>query len=495
MHVFISYRRSDAQSASRQLAEAMKQRFGADDVFFDTRDIVAGDEWKSDTIRRVQESEVVLAIIGPHWAAAVDDRARRSVLDRSDEDVVRLEIETAFRHGAIVIPVLVDDAEMPARETLPRPFRPLAEVQAQTLHHTSWDRDVDALAEALAHLSRRPAPREPPHAPPISRRGPPIHTDAERVASYLVERSVVTVLGSGVNAVDREAPWQQGTGSLPDSAEVARHLARRFRIGSETDDLAQVAEHVTLTEGRVDLCRTLRELLIKPNGAPSSVHRSVAGVPGRIREMDRECYQLVISTNYDTALERAFDAVHEPYDLVVFVASGEHYGRFVHVPWWDPEGRGARPITVPNEYVELPIDEEGVLGRTVIVKLHGGAADLGPGWPSLRDNFVVTEDDYIGYLTQSPVESLIPLQILNKIRDSHFLFLGYRMRDWSVRVFLQRIWGEHPLEARSWVVDPRLDVVERQLWDHFGVKVIDEPAGEFLSQMERELGRLAPVDL
>ena len=70
----------------------------------------------------------------------------------------------------------------------------------------------------------------------------------------------------------------------------------------------------------------------------------------------------------------------------------------------------------------------------------------------LRDNFVITEDDYIGYLTQSPVESLIPLQILNKVRDSHFLFLGYRMRDWTLRVFLQRIWGEQPLEARSWAV-------------------------------------------
>ena len=64
LQVFISYRRSDAQSASRQLADALKRRFGPEDVFFDTRDILAGVEWKSDTIRRVQESDVVLAIIG-----------------------------------------------------------------------------------------------------------------------------------------------------------------------------------------------------------------------------------------------------------------------------------------------------------------------------------------------------------------------------------------------------------------------------------------------
>ena len=445
MRVFISYRRSDAPSASRQLAEALKQRFGPEEVFFDTRDVAAGTEWRSDAVRRVQESDVVLAIIGPHWGAAAEDRAHRSKLDPAAEDVVRLEIETAFTHGGIVIPVLVDDAEMPAREALPRPFRPLADVQAQTLRHASWERDV----------------------------------------------SVVTVLGSGANAVDRDGPWQHGAGSLPDTAELARHLAGRFRVGSENDDLARVSQHVSLTEGRVDLYRTLRELLIKADGEPSSVHRFAARLPGRLRDLGRERYQLVITTNYDTALERAFDAVHEPYDLAVFVATGEHRGRFVHLPWWDPDGRGARPITLPNEYVDLPIDEDGRLERTVIVKLHGGGVDLGPEG-HLRDNFVITEDDYIGYLTQSPVASLIPLQILNKVRDSHFLFLGYRMRDWTLRVFLQRIWGEQQLEARSWAVgDPGLDVVERELWEHFGVNVVEEPLAEFLNDLERELGHLA----
>ena len=187
--------------------------------------------------------------------------------------------------------------------------------------------------------------------------------------------------------------------------------------------------------------------------------------------------------------------MHEPYDLVVFAATGEHSGRFVHIPWWDPDNRGARPITIPNEYVDLPIDEDGELERTVILKLHGGAADLGKGSQSLRDNFVITENDYIGYLTQSPVESLIPLQILNTIRDSHFLFLGYRVQDWSDRVFLQRIWGNHPLEARSWAVDPRLELVERELWDRLGVNVIEEPLADFMNELERELSRLAPADL
>jgi hypothetical protein len=44
-------------------------------------------------------------------------------------------------------------------------------------------------------------------------------------------------------------------------------------------------------------------------------------------------------------------------------------------------------------------------------------------------------------------------------------------------------------------VDPGLDFLEHQLWDHLGVKVIETPMAEFLNELERELGRIAPVDL
>jgi hypothetical protein len=43
-------------------------------------------------------------------------------------------------------------------------------------------------------------------------------------------------------------------------------------------------------------------------------------------------------------------------------------------------------------------------------------------------------------------------------------------------------------------VDRAPDVVERELWDHFGVKVVEEPVGEFIHQLDVELGRrLAPA--
>jgi hypothetical protein len=135
------------------------------------------------------------------------------------------------------------------------------------------------------------------------------------------------------------------------------------------------------------------------------------------------------------------------------------------------------------------VTDEGELQRTVIVKLHGGPAELGPDRAPLRDNFVVTEDDYIGYLSQRPVGSVIPVQILERIQESHFLFLGHRMRDWSLRVFLQRVLGTR-LESRSWAVDPGVDVLERELWEHFGVDVVDERLAPFLRGLDAELARL-----
>jgi hypothetical protein len=98
-------------------------------------------------------------------------------------------------------------------------------------------------------------------------------------------------------------------------------------------------------------------------------------------------------------------------------------------------------------------------------------------------------------LTQGAVEGLIRRQILEQLRDSHFVFLGYRLRDWSVRVFLQRLWGRRPREARSWARDPGFDVVERGLWDHPRVSIVVERVGAFTAELERQRSHIAAVEV
>ena len=240
------------------------------------------------------------------------------------------------------------------------PFRPLADVQASTLRHESWERGLAALADDLAERADRfhrdpPAPRAEPERPRANGR-----TGASRAAWYMAQGSLVTILGSGANAVDRAEPWAHGAASLPDTSELARHLAERFDIEQDSDDLARVSQHVSLTEGRVDLCRTLRELLVNRRRRAQFGAPLPGGRPGRLRELGREAYQLA----HDHQLrQRARAGVRRGARALrprgLRRRPGPHSGRFVHVPGGTPRPPGRRPITVPNEYVDLPIDEDG----------------------------------------------------------------------------------------------------------------------------------------
>ena len=183
------------------------------------------------------------------------------------------------------------------------------------------------------------------------------------------------------------------------------------------------------------------------------------------------------------SLERAFDEASEPYDLVVYMASGDDKGKFVHFPYEsDPVA-----IALPNAYGNLPISDCD-LERTVIVKIHG-TVDGNLGAYRWRENYVITEDHYIEYLSRSSVENLVPVQILDKLRDSHCLFLGYTMRDWNLRVFLKRIWPGEPLGAKSWAIERDTDPLEKEFWSQSFVQLYTSDLGDYVAQLQDRLAR------
>jgi hypothetical protein len=217
---------------------------------------------------------------------------------------------------------------------------------------------------------------------------------------------------------------------------------------------------------------------------PSMVHQFLARFPANLEELGLpKRYQLIVTTNYDTELERAFEQENEPYDLAVYMSTGPDRGKFVHFPYQsDPE-----PIRVPNDYGKFPIDVETYeLERTVIVKIHG-AVDGSLGGYRWKENYVITEDHYIDYLSTSPVESLVPTQILTKLRDSHCLFLGYTIRDWNLRVFLKRIWSGEPVGAKSWAIQRTPDVLDRESWSHSRVDLFASPLDDYVRALEEHM--------
>jgi hypothetical protein len=181
--------------------------------------------------------------------------------------------------------------------------------------------------------------------------------------------------------------------------------------------------------------------LLDADAAPTPIHRFFASLPPVLRERGVP-HQLLVTTSYDLALEAAFLEAGEEFDVVSYIAAGPNRGKFCHI---SPNGTG-RLIDLPNTYAtELSLEK-----RTVILKLHG-QVDRGPEreWES----FVVTEDDYIDYLSRSDVAGAVPVALAAKLRRSHFLFVGY-MADWNLR-HLNRLWSDQPLSYRSWAVQQR----------------------------------------
>lgn len=145
--IFLSYRRQDSQSATGRLADHLEARFGAARVFRDHESIVAGEDF-ADAIRRsVEAATVLLVIVGPRWLSAADAAGRRRLDD--PQDFVRLEVELALAGDVAVVPVLVEDATMPAAHDLPPSLAEFSRCQAVELSETRWRYDADQLVAAL----------------------------------------------------------------------------------------------------------------------------------------------------------------------------------------------------------------------------------------------------------------------------------------------------------------------------------------------------------
>ncbi len=290
------------------------------------------------------------------------------------------------------------------------------------------------------------------------------------VVRSLLGGRLVTVVGAGVNA-----DTTNGNG-LPGPAEVTAHLVESFDCPPEyARDLAHVAEYVTLTNGIGPLYDELHALFAR-DFDPRPVDRTLARVAGLLRSHGGP-HQLIVTTNFDNALERAFEEAGEECDVVTYVALGRNRGKFLHLG----ANGAATVVDVPNAYAGLSLER-----RTVILKIHGGI-DMHPGrqWES----FVVSEDDHIDHLAQAEISVVVPVEIAARLRRSHFLFLGYPLQAWSLRVFLHRVWGRERVGYRSWAIGDALSALEQELWRERGIESFDLRLDEYLETLERRIAK------
>jgi hypothetical protein len=160
--VFISYRREDTPGHAGRLYDRLQQEFGADNVFIDVDTLLPGDDFVDAIGQTLNQCDLMIALIGPRWLTATDDRGRPRLDDQSD--FVRVEIQTALERRIRTVPVLVERASMPLEQQLPEPLRPLARRQAIELTDTRWASDVGALVEKVKRTAGA-GPAAPPSNP------------------------------------------------------------------------------------------------------------------------------------------------------------------------------------------------------------------------------------------------------------------------------------------------------------------------------------------
>ena len=150
--VFINYRRGDSSGYAGRISDWLRTRFGRDQIFIDVSGIDAGENFIEKLEAQLAQCDAMLSIIGPTWVRATDAGGRRRIDDPND--LVRLEIETALARQTLVIPVLVDEASMPALDALPRGLLPIVSRNAVRIRHESFDQDMEALTTSIQRGSK-----------------------------------------------------------------------------------------------------------------------------------------------------------------------------------------------------------------------------------------------------------------------------------------------------------------------------------------------------
>ncbi|MCP4673916.1 MAG: TIR domain-containing protein [Deltaproteobacteria bacterium] len=167
--LFISYRRQDTLWESSRLYDRLASVFDKPNVFFDIYSICPGQDFEERIRRSISSCHVTIAVVGKQWATLRGEDGR--VRLENPDDHVRLEIEISIAQKKEIIPVRIEDAEMPQPSRIPDSLRAFTRRHATRISHESYDDDVGRLVQAVREILATPtnvseAIREQPEIEP-----------------------------------------------------------------------------------------------------------------------------------------------------------------------------------------------------------------------------------------------------------------------------------------------------------------------------------------
>jgi len=308
----------------------------------------------------------------------------------------------------------------------------------------------------------------------------PLDGHYQDVIRALLGGQLVPFLGLNVNLFDQKA-----TPRPPAYDELVRRLAEFSRYPYHPGGLlAGVSQYAQLPNNLATLYDELDPLFNDEQFKATNLHRFWARVareqtlyPTDI-DPKRKRF-LVVTTNYDALLEQEFIKTVKDFHIFSYIAEGtdQERGKFVRKVYHN--GLGGEPILVELNNKELR-DE-----LPVILKLPG---TIEPFNSKIR--FAITEDQYFDLLTNRELTSILPSQVMTKLRGSHHLFMGCTLSDWSLRGIFYRIWEKAWPSYDSWAIQKGVTDFERKYWEACRVKLIDVDLAEYITGLAE---RLPPV--
>jgi|YNPBryBLVA2012_1023415.scaffolds.fasta_scaffold21653_1 hypothetical protein len=305
------------------------------------------------------------------------------------------------------------------------------------------------------------------------------------IADLLRRGQVIPFLGAGVNFGMRPpgAAWDETAANfLPSGAELARYLATKANFPSQDprdlSDLAKVSSYYAEMLGRRRLRERLNQLFCREFNL-CDIHTCLA-------EIAAHTPLLIVTTNYDNLTELAFHHAGRAFDRVVHPTDRKEVE--ASVLWW--QYGATEPTAVPPNQLYIDLKT-----TTVIYKMHGTADCALNKW----DSFVITEDDYVDFLARMTSQTAVPALFMRHFRTRSFLFLGYGLNDWNLRVILRNletafsgddaaVAAERAGVIRSWAIQYRPSEFEVELWRARGVKVYDVDINQFVRRLREQLG-------
>ena len=151
--IFISYRREDSSHAAGRLQSILAERIPRDKIFMDVDGIGLGHDFHEVLDQRLDACNTLLVMMGPGWINARDENGLRRL--EAEDDFVRHEVRTALRRSSRrkplrVVPILLDDAQLPEAEDLPEDMHGLLRRQGLKINHESFERDARRLLDDLS---------------------------------------------------------------------------------------------------------------------------------------------------------------------------------------------------------------------------------------------------------------------------------------------------------------------------------------------------------